>query len=1254
MKGFTKLFWVSILAGLFIADGARAGHDWEDQNIIGINKLPARATAVPYESREKAIRGDRNSSKYTKSLNGRWKFKWSRRPEERPVDFYKPDFDSSDWDTIPVPSNWQMHGYGVPIYTNARYPFEKKPPFVMLEPPEDYTSYELRNPVGSYLTTFTLPSGWEDRETIIHFGGVESAFYLWVNGKKVGYSQGSYTPAEFNITPYLKKGRNLLAVEVYRWSDGSYLEDQDFWRLSGIFRPVMLVSEPKASIQDFFVKTDLDDQYRDAILSIDVKLKNASGHTVMATLLDDQGKTVATLKGTEKLSTRISNPQKWSAEFPYLYTLLLELKNSQGKTVHLTSTKVGFREVSVGPRGQLLINGTKVLLKGVNRHEHDPDRGRAITVDRMIEDLRLMKQHNINCVRTSHYPNQPIWYDLCDRYGIYLVDEANLESHGMGYGSASLGHAPEWEKAHVDRGISMLQRDKNHPSVIIWSLGNEAGPGRNFDAMVRAMKAIDTTRLYHYERYDEAVDIDSVMYPGLQSLIKQGEKSSSRPFFVCEYAHAMGNAIGNLQEYWDIFEKYDRLIGGCIWDWVDQGLRKTDEKGVDYFAYGGDFGDMPNSGNFCINGCVFPDRGIPPKMTEVKKVYQYIGIAGEDLVNGKVKIRNKYFFTNLNQFEAVWELTEDGRRIQSGTLGVIDAEPGTEKIVTVPFKKPKLKAGTEYRLKISFRTLEETPMVPKGHEVAWEQLDIPFEVPPVPYFSLDAIPELKMTEETKNIRVEGKNFSVWFSKEAGTIARLVYDGYTVINGATNGPVLNAYRAPTDNSRRFKKKWKKGLADMEGSAKSVSVAAAKRKYVTVRSLRDYTFDGEVLFTLDTVFTVFGNGVIHVENHIQPTFSGPIPRIGVKLTLPGRFSRLEWYGRGPLENYPDRKRGSEMGVFRSTVADQFIPYVRPQDMGNHEDVRWVALTDSAGHGMLAVAEGPMSFSALNYTAKQLDAANHTNELKPMRNVELCLNRQVLGLGNGSCGPGVCPQYMLYAEPVSFSFSLRPSSAWKTVKKKIPMVESPFITRDSDGKIVITTSVPGAKLLYSLDGSEPSIPYTGAITEPRAVTVKAVALKEGMIPSAVSEIPLKMYFKTIRVNRRKWKLVEVDSFNPGEGGEKVFDGNPQTIWHTEWKKAKPPHPHHIVIDLGAKYELAGFTQLSRKDGMHGAVKDYEFFVSLDGKHWKKCASGCMESGFNRVVFQSLEKARFIKLVAYSELSGDGPWTSIAELDVLAVRKL
>ncbi len=1020
----------------------RKTSDWENPQVIGANKEPTHCTLMVYGDIKKALKGERSDSKFFKSLNGQWKFHWVSKPAERPKKFYLPDFDAGNWKDIPVPSNWQMLGYGRPIYTNVRYPFEKNPPYIQ----HDY------NPVGSYRRTFEIPREWEDREIFIHFDGVESAFYLWINGKKVGYSQGSRTPAEFDITDFLKTGENLLAVEVYRWSDGSYLEDQDMWRLSGIFRNVYLFSTPKLHIRDFEISSDLTSDYRDAVLRLTLKVRNYSNipyknPEVEITLFDPENNLVSSevlmkvttaciLPGAEStlmMKRKIMNPLKWSAEKPNLYTVLLKLKDGSENLLEIESSKFGFRKVEV-KNGHLLLNGKPILIKGVNRHEHDPDTGHYITVESMIKDIKLMKQFNINIVRTCHYPDDPQWYELCDQYGIYLIDEANIESHGMGYSpEKTLANKPEWEKAHLDRIISMVERDKNHPSVIIWSMGNEAGDGTNFEAASDWIHHRDPSRPVHYERAWNRphVDIVSVMYPSVNWLINYGEKTrDNRPLIMCEYAHAMGNAVGNLKEYWDTIKKYDIFQGGCIWDWVDQGIRKKSPEGEEYWAYGGDFGDKPNDGNFCINGLVFPDRKIPPKLWEVKKVYQNIEFEGEDLLSGKIKIKNQFFFTNLKEFDIFWILSEDGEIIQSGKLPTLDISPQNRGLIHIPFQKPELTPGAEYWLKISVRLKENTLWANKGHEIAWSQFKIPWDVPPEPLVDVEKIPELNRQDIGDRVRFYGKNFDAVFSKTAGTIVTLKYRGRTIIQESReniNGPLLEVFRAPTDNNRYLAKSWyRAGLNHLKHKhiVKNFEVKKISNKVYSVSVLTVSTGNDTSGFEQYSTYRIFGNGAILVKNDIKPFGNLPIlPKIGVRITLPGDFERFYWYGRGPIENYPDRKEGAAIGVYRSTVTKQYVPYVRPQETGNKEDVRWLALLDKHGKGLLIIAGKPFSVTALHYTASDLDRADHINELKPRKEIYLSLDAKQLGLGNGSCGPGTMRKYRLYPKPVEFSFTLRP---------------------------------------------------------------------------------------------------------------------------------------------------------------------------------------------------------------------------------------
>jgi beta-galactosidase len=1017
------------------------GNDWENPQMFGQNKEPPHCTLMVYPDAKAALNSDWKESKFFNSLNGVWKFHWVSKPSDRPHDFYKIDYNVNSWDEIPVPSNWQMHGYGIPIYSNVRYPFKADPPHI----PHD------NNPVGSYRRLFKIPGSWRGRPVFLHFDGVESAFYVWVNGKKVGYSQGSRTPAEFNITSFIQEGENLLAVEVYRFSDGSYLEDQDFWRLSGIFRNVYLFSTPDVHIRDFFVRGDLDIEYRNGILEITAKVRNYSkmqcgAHTLDAELLHGKD-VVASLSektayfdaGAEsivKMKIGVSEPLKWSAERPHLYRLLLTLKNDSGEIKEVIPCTIGFRKVEIHG-GQLLVNGAPILIKGVNRHEHDPDTGHYITVESMIRDIKLMKQLNINTVRTCHYPDDPMWYTLCDRFGLYVIDEANIESHGIGYHpEKTLGNKAVWKAAHLDRTIRMVERDKNHACVIIWSLGNEGGDGTNFEATSEWIHLRDPSRPVHYERAGERrhTDIVCPMYSRIKNIVSYAEEPKERPLIMCEYAHAMGNSVGNLKEYWDAITKYKHLQGGSIWDWVDQGLRKYTglvKDGVRewFWAYGGDYGDEPNDGNFCINGLVFPDRSLPPKAFEVKKVYQSIGIKAENLLAGRVKVFNNMFFTNLDRFILTWSLSEDGKIIQNGTLHPMDLAPGDSAVVVLPFKRPDIAPGAEYWLKVGFQLFHDDTWAAQGHEVALEQLRIPYPALPKPELDLAEIPELVLEDSTSCIVIRGPDFSVTFSKTTGTISNLVYSGKNILSDSgesVNGPLLNVFRAPTDNDKYLSKQWVKvGLDKLDRQVKQVRVDQLNRKAVQV--LIDQYYRGaeeDTGFEHRCAYTVLGNGMIYFDNIINPVGELPIlPRLGVKMTLYPELDRFQWYGRGPWENYPDRKESAAIGHFSTTVAEQAVPYVRPQETGNKEEVRWAALLDESQTGLLVVAEDVIAISALHYTPDDLRKAQHIHELHPRKEVILCVDYRQCGLGNGSCGPGVLDRYALKPESVRYSFSIRP---------------------------------------------------------------------------------------------------------------------------------------------------------------------------------------------------------------------------------------
>jgi len=1031
---------VLITAGLcFISSSfafADESHDWENPGIIGKNKEPAHCTLVAYTDAAAAIAGDSAASPLYRSLNGKWKFNWAGKPADRPADFYRLDYDVSGWADIPVPSNWQIHGYGVPIYSNIRYPFGDPKNNWAVNPPYIPNN---NNPVGSYRRTFTVPRSWEGKHVFVHFGGVESAFYLWVNGEEVGYSQGSRTPAEFDITDMLRTGENVIAAEVYRWSDGSYLEDQDFWRLSGIFRNVYLFSTGDVYIRDFEVVTALDNQYRDAQFRINVKVRNFGGTapvTVEAVLSDAEGNLIfETLSAraevpeqdeTElRLEQTVTNPEKWSAEHPYLYQLLITLKDGAGRVVEVVPCNVGFRKVEIKD-GQLLVNGKAILVKGVNRHEHDPDTGHNVSIDSMINDIRLMKQHNINTVRTSHYPDTPEWYDLCDKYGLYLIDEANIESHGIGYDpKKTLGNKPEWKQAHMDRTVSMVERDKNHPSIIIWSLGNEAGDGVNFEATSAWIHGRDPSRPVHYERAERRPHTDIVcpMYARINRIAAYGKSDQNRPLILCEYAHAMGNSVGNLQDYWDVIEKYKHLQGGCIWDWVDQGLRKTAPDGSEFWAYGGDYGDEPHDANFCCNGLVQPDRKPNPSLYEVKKVYQYIQVEPVDLASGRMRIHNKYDFVSLDFVDISWELAADGEVIQRGNLPKLPLAAGEEREIDVPFAQPNLQPGTEYWLKITFALAEDTLWANRGHVVAWNQFEMPFDTPPVRETDVASMPALEVARNDDAVTVQGNDFALTVGATSGAIESFEFRGKQLVSSPL---VPNFWRPPTDNDNGNRMPDRLGVWKRAGQERTVATVSADQiKPQVVRITVKSTLPAGNSDYLST-YTVYGNGDVVVNNSLSPGEDGlpELPRFGMQMGVPIEFSTVTWYGRGPHETYWDRKTGAAVGLYTAAVEDQVHDYVRPQENGNKTDVRWVALTNADGVGLMATGMPLLSVSAWPYTMDHLENAKHINELVRGDTITLNLDYKQMGVGgDDSWGARTHPEYSLPAKAYSYTFRLCP---------------------------------------------------------------------------------------------------------------------------------------------------------------------------------------------------------------------------------------
>lgn len=1024
--------------------------DWENPQILSINREPAHASLLPYTDLESALQGERSNSPFFKLIGGRWHFLYLSRPEAAPEDFMSEFFDAVGWDAVPVPSNWQMLGYGRPNYTNVAYPYPVDPPHVPQE-----------NPCGLYRKVFSVPANWDGRQVFMVFEGVDSAFYVWINGQLAGYSQGAHLPAEFNITAQVRPGLNLVAVQVFQWSDGSYLEDQDMWRMSGIFRDVYLMATPSLHMRDVRIRALLDDHYTDGLLELSVALRNYSAqaaleHTVFARLLDRDGQVVfEQLAGATSAENSapemileaempVSAPHKWSAEDPYLYILLLSLLDGNGHLVEVEQFAVGFRKVEVR-EGVFLFNGIPVKLQGVNRHETHPDLGHAVSYESMVQDIILMKQHNINAVRTSHYPDDARWLDLCDRYGLYVIDEADLETHGFQLVEdwSQLANDPDWEAAFVDRAVRMVERDKNHPSVIIWSLGNESGLGPNHRAMAQWIRQTDPTRLIHYEGAyeDSLVDIVSVMYPTVATLILQGQRSTGeRPFFMCEYAHAMGNGPGNLKEYWEAIRASPRLMGGCVWEWVDHSIRQHTLEGEEWFAYGGDFGDFPNDGNFCIDGLNFPDRLPHTGLIEYKKVLEPVAVEALDLHSGKIKLANRYAFSSLDHLDGRWRLWRDGELLQQGGMPELDIPPGGELEIHLPYQTPLPAPGTTCWLDLDFYLKEDTIWAQRGHSLAWAQFELPVNSSAATTLSLHQMPALRTERLSQAVAVEGDEFLLVFDPFQGSIARWEYLDMPLL---TAGPRLNVWRAPIDNDIQIAKEWRAaGLDRLEQRVDQFSVVAEGPQSVQVHIstvLAGYSL--RPAFACDYRYSVFGTGDIILETHVKPLRALPhLPRLGLQMRLPGDLERIAWYGRGPHESYVDRKESARVGVYTGTVQEQFVPYIMPQENGNKSDVRWASLTDLRGLGVLIVGMPLMNVSAQYYTTQDLTRARHTYELKRRSEVTLNLDHALGGLGSNSCGPGPLPQYQLQPQETTFRIRLRPfcsevSSAVQLYRQALP---------------------------------------------------------------------------------------------------------------------------------------------------------------------------------------------------------------------------
>ncbi|MDO5450938.1 MAG: glycoside hydrolase family 2 TIM barrel-domain containing protein [Akkermansia sp.] len=1290
--------------------------DWENPQNLFQGREDSRAFFVPFANRGEALKGHRGDSSLVLPLNGNWKFNWVPSPDQRPLDFFKPETDVSGWKDIDVPSNWQMRGYGTPIYSNQRYTCIRDWPRVMTAPrngdEKRFTTPQSEpNAVGSYRKDIELPADWAGQEVFIRFDGVDSFFYLYVNGEKVGFSKDSRTAAVFDITKYVKPGKNVIAAEVYRYSDGTYLECQDMWRLSGIFRDVYLYTTPRTFIRDFFIHTDFaqegsETDFTKSKLRVEMNVANRSGKRVAAfvdgELVDAAGKTVARLEsgrveaadGGEAdftMTADVANPALWSAEKPNLYTLLLTLKDGSGAVTQTISRKVGFRKVELTD-GRFLVNGMPVKLKGVNRHESQHANGHAVTREECRQELELMKRGNINHIRNSHYPQPDFFYEMCDELGIYVCDEANIESHGYYYGEDSLSHPKEWRAQHVWRNRNMVEQSKNHPCVVIWSYGNEAGPGDNFAAVRDWIKSRDTSRVTQYERNNDLADLHSNQYPSVNWTREIASRKLQKPWYISEYAHILCNSMGNLKDYWEAIDSSDSIIGGGIWEWIhqsyDQEVTLADGTKVVRQSYGGDHGEYPHDGIFCIKGVIYSDRTTTPLYDEIRKVQQNVefSLGGVNAVGNTltVNIRNKNCFTNTDEFDAEWVLTKEGTETVARGTFTADIAPLQSGKVEIPVQdlQPEgFSPDSRYFLTVNLKLRENTAWAKKGYVVATEQLLLPEDLTKFSssarLIGIDKDAKVDVRNENSRVLVIGKNFSVSVDKATGGLRDFIANGHQIL-GEKPTLMLNAFRAPLANDKWAMNQWlSNGFRNMTHTATPLFVERLQGGMVRIscdvtsqgirkESLdsRDYDngkFDvkdeGPIMerdfkFVTQLVYTIMPNGYISVQAGIVPSVENVVlPKLGYQLMLPERYNHVKWYGRGPGENYPDRKDGAAVGIWDRSVENMLERYPFPMEMGNRMDTKWVSVTDDAGVGLMvaASADEKLNFSALPCTAQAIFSAPHPEEVERARATVLNVDAVTLGLGGAACGPRPIDRDIPLSKPTTFVFSLRPVIPGQDVavmgREVLPLTGAVTLSRDSMGYVHAACGSRDAKIHITLpDGSTKE--YTGPFLQREEGNIIAMATSPGSLEAVrvVQHLPA-------------WKpdnLMRIVSCSSSTGAAEspwnIIDGRRDTIWHSYWHEPVAQYPHNVVVDLGMTSELRGFAVTPRQGRASSRVRKIAFYLSNDGKDWGS-APACeleMEDSDNeqRVLLSDLRKARYVKMVCLEPMVKGEPYAAIAEL--------
>ena len=1255
--------------------------EWDDVSVTSLNRITSHDLSIPFADASDAHTLDLSRSPYFLDLDGIWKFRWSALPSKVPSGFFADNYDVSGWDDIVVPMPWQMYGvrkgksWDKPLYINTRYPFTYTSDYsVMASRPSEYTYNEqMKNPVGCYRRTFTLPEGWLQRKTFIRFNGAGHGYYVWVNGQFVGYAEDSYLPSDFDISSFVREGENNVSVQVYRFTSGSFLECQDYWRLTGITRDVYLWSAPEQRIGDFFYYTtslSASGTSGQGRLQVTLDGGGLQGMKLQMTISDGEEvvkeltKTLSSATSFTQ-SVSFSGIECWSAEHPKLYDLTLKLLTAEDGLVDMRACKIGFRTVSIRKDGALLINGKRLVVHGVNRHDFSQENGRTVSREEMLRDVLTMKRLNVNAVRTSHYPNNPYFYELCDRYGLYVLAEADVECHGnMGLSSEAKFKAPM-----VERNERHVRTFRNHVCIFGWSAGNESGGGNNFQSVMQAIKALDTSRITHYEGNSTWSDVTSTMYGSYGNMLSTGRDrlngyrggSSQRPHIQCENTHAMGNSMGNqIDMFREVYEPYPAMVGEFVWDWKDQGLRMpvSGKSGQYYWAYGGDFGDNPNDGSFCCNGVVLPDCTPTAKSFNMKGVYQPVDVLLLDAGQGKFRVKNKLQQTKLTGYDIHYIISEDGIAVANGQLPDLDLAPWDSTTIAIPYDGITFKPECRYTIRFSATQQEATPWAEAGYEVAASEAVIREATSPQPYTYVGT-DTLTLSGTGASRTVKGANFTISFS--GGTLSRYVLDGTTLINQPIK---LNTFRIPTENDHTQEGNWESlGVRALTITSGTWEVEQDSAKQWVQLSITDTykTSTAALIFTVSKQFRVYPDGAVCVSTVTTPNIEGAVlPKLGFRFEMPAAAEQLTWLGRGPFDSYRDRNYAAHLGIYHSTVTDQWTNFIRPQETGNKEDVRWLAVTTSAGKGLMYASPVGMATTVGHWRAEDIytsryNRKGHPHEVTFQRSTIVSLDAWNRALGNASCGSDVLDRYERKLAQTPFCFMILPireETSDSVLTRRgcigLPVCQPVRFSDNGHGFAVLTSDNPsGTTIYYSTDG-ETFLPYTEPVDMRQGGTLRAYAHAEGLAPSIVVEKDYGFF-----VDKKDWSIYSYDSQQGGrEVAANAIDGDESTIWHTSYSGTTPDCPHELVVDMGHYYRVTAFAYKGRSDGSNGRVLRYEVYFSPSPYLWgEPAASGTFSNTSDKqtVAIPSKPEARYMKFLVRTVVD-DKRYASAAELYVEA----